>query len=840
MATRTRNKSRRAGYTTTGQVRPFDVRQHLSRQLHAPAVNSLVQLLQQQSADSHDHGLIEEVLASCASALGKLKFKPQDPQAFLASVHLAAGCVPPDSPLAASVQQTVARIESYVSTDPVATDDPLFNSLVDGCIRSPEFSDRLPEEIADEAATVRDALRLIEAGADDAAAKAVAGIGFRSPLAPWRMLIRGMVAYYGGTIDQAIEAWQRLPADRVPRGIAQAILATQNRRLGDDPIPDKRRLGSLVDHKQPNEREIVDKLSNSFNNDELDSVAEQLSSMSQWKSVDQNWLSAVRDRLYAELLICADVPLVRRVCRMMKPPRWDLKCDLPVAIAKMLSIKDPVHGDVSSDIDKYLATLEKNTELSDVERRAIRGAVLLRLAMLLRQPLELLYGKQGITPEATVELDRVGKSFGHRLVVTIRECVSLWPNWDRPMGLLASGLDFAYFTTEIVIDIHEQRLAARGDEIKVLKPAADFFYFAKRYDRAKQLSEKLLAIAPRDEAVRSLAWAVDLQQMREALIGGNVELAQQIIERMALLKPAKLHSGILLLLQALPLIASDKSQEAQQRVQAAIDCGLSPLAALMLMEIYIAKAKLPAKIKKIFADQRKLRMKSPSISDVMTTIELCSQAALDVNNDYPGRVGHLKDLITCSKRVLTSANRNNWTIELANILGEFVVRASDGTLRRRYLQLLRRHYDWHIVILVSAIEQGPYAARELYRVVHAESNDPYGLPTSLKALAASMFEETQSLGMFGYDDDDEFDDEDDDGFGWYEEDPTPGPKMEELDPEHLEILTLTMPADIMALFLTDPKQVEKKIRELMPPHVANIVIKALHQKSEGVDHDSIK
>src|SRR5262249_33190247 len=51
------------------------------------------------------------------------------------------------------------------------------------------------------------------------------GIGLRSPFLEWKLLMRGLQAYYQGNDGRAIDNWQRLTAERLPARLAAPLRA---------------------------------------------------------------------------------------------------------------------------------------------------------------------------------------------------------------------------------------------------------------------------------------------------------------------------------------------------------------------------------------------------------------------------------------------------------------------------------------------------------------------------------------------------------------------------------------------------------------------------------------
>lgn len=69
------------------------------------------------------------------------------------------------------------------------------------------------------------AFRELEAGRDEEARTALQAIGLQSPFLEWKLLIRGLLAYYQKDDARAIENWQRLDAERLPARLAAVFRA---------------------------------------------------------------------------------------------------------------------------------------------------------------------------------------------------------------------------------------------------------------------------------------------------------------------------------------------------------------------------------------------------------------------------------------------------------------------------------------------------------------------------------------------------------------------------------------------------------------------------------------
>jgi tetratricopeptide (TPR) repeat protein len=63
----------------------------------------------------------------------------------------------------------------------------------------------------------------VEAGQDDAVRETLQGIGLQSPFLEWKLLLRGLQAYYRNEDARAVENWQRLNPDRLPARLAAPL-----------------------------------------------------------------------------------------------------------------------------------------------------------------------------------------------------------------------------------------------------------------------------------------------------------------------------------------------------------------------------------------------------------------------------------------------------------------------------------------------------------------------------------------------------------------------------------------------------------------------------------------
>jgi tetratricopeptide (TPR) repeat protein len=80
--------------------------------------------------------------------------------------------------------------------------------------------EQLPPDLQRDFDRVRLAFQQAEQGQDEPARATLQEIGLRSPFLEWKVLLRGLQAYYHSDDARALENWQRLAPDRVPARLA--------------------------------------------------------------------------------------------------------------------------------------------------------------------------------------------------------------------------------------------------------------------------------------------------------------------------------------------------------------------------------------------------------------------------------------------------------------------------------------------------------------------------------------------------------------------------------------------------------------------------------------------
>jgi hypothetical protein len=99
--------------------------------------------------------------------------------------------------------------------------------LEDRAVFTRNCREQLDSPLSEEAEAVWEALELVHQGKFEPALERLRSISRQSPFADWRLLVRGLVAFYQGDIDAARQNWGRLDGTRRPGRIAATLLRAE-------------------------------------------------------------------------------------------------------------------------------------------------------------------------------------------------------------------------------------------------------------------------------------------------------------------------------------------------------------------------------------------------------------------------------------------------------------------------------------------------------------------------------------------------------------------------------------------------------------------------------------
>ena len=150
--------------------------------------------------------------------------------------------------------------------------DPLANEatrlrIIDQAVANPQTLPEALADLKDEVQAVHSAMDAVERGDDEQAVEMLKCVGRKSPLAEWKLFIRGLIAHYACDAEKVKANWDRLDASRGPSKIvellrlaltpasvedkdpatAKVIKDVRDAQLGQDLISDLRGVGEAME-----------------------------------------------------------------------------------------------------------------------------------------------------------------------------------------------------------------------------------------------------------------------------------------------------------------------------------------------------------------------------------------------------------------------------------------------------------------------------------------------------------------------------------------------------------------------------------------------------------------
>jgi tetratricopeptide (TPR) repeat protein len=147
-------------------------------------------------------------------ALGVLELAQRLPEAPREWLEQVAA----EMALCGGAAQALAVLDRLGEATPAAA--RVRGHAADGAVQDHAGRAALPEALRGELDAVLDAFHRMQTGDDEGARARLQCIGLRSPFLEWKLLLRGLQAYYQGDDARAVENWQRLDAGRLPARLA--------------------------------------------------------------------------------------------------------------------------------------------------------------------------------------------------------------------------------------------------------------------------------------------------------------------------------------------------------------------------------------------------------------------------------------------------------------------------------------------------------------------------------------------------------------------------------------------------------------------------------------------
>lgn len=706
----------------------------------------------------------------------------------------------------------------------------LLPMLADQAVLHPDRC-QAPAAVQQEAEAVRAALEAIAGGDEAAATERLNTIARQSPLADWKLLARGLTAYYAADRERMVANWDRLAPTRAAYRIAQALRVacgeTAPAAASVDVSAAVRRLEYavqsggvmsqlklLADYARENRWSELLQAFRSFRQRYGQSHASLLE-----KLTDLLWRRFVRDGAVQEF-----DQLVRAAAGPPLDPRWNRARALLAELNPRACFEE-----AEDHWQAYVDDLATQAALADSERPVAMALVAARVA---RRCVGAARRALNPPPPAlfTRPNTRLADELYGRAIRQFRAAIQHHP------GLLAAHEELADLYAERgqpdnAVVVRRGLLKHFPDHYDTLVRLARYYHDEDDPRRSHPFVTAACRVKPRGPQSATLLWNQRLAEIRQAVRKRRFDEAHEAVAAAAAAAPPDVEPVWMDALRATIEFKANRREAAEQHVQTAVTRLEEPTAVWLMMSSNAARGRLPKEIKKEFDTRFKAAVtgvqpgRSQTAGHLARFLLGCSARSTKATK-YVGLVTHQR----LTLKYLERCRGISWNVaDLRHVVWYLSIfhdwRSTDllRGLLARALAAFPEEPLFHFWAGEIEVRNGPFCIDHRQTRAHFEralelaKASPDALPEELvtqakQALVVLDRSAAMAERMFGpagdedeeYEDEegDEYDDEEDDEFdddGWddaddeeYEDSPLGG-----LSPQQMLDL---MPPEVLAEF----------------------------------------
>jgi tetratricopeptide (TPR) repeat protein len=539
---------------------------------------------------------------------------------------------------------STADAKSLLDSDPSLLIEMVDQAVLDPRAVAPDHGDIKAQVIA-----VREALAAVERGEDEEAAEQLTIISRNSPLSDWRLLVRGLSAFYEQDEERTKKNWGRLDATRPANRIAQTLLTTAGIAEPSPAVDLSNGLRKLERHATSDPAiEVLKKLAAAWRKRDWRPFFQCYRQMNQRfaKShetlvrhiVDLVWKRAVRE---------CDYDLLDEMSKIGPPPIIDPRWNRAEALLSEHPDADDSADEVESAWIAYAKDVSQLQCLREEERPIAEGLVYQRLAREFVRYADRMDTPSPIGFYDQEEQEELRKDAAKHFRRSIEACP----------GLQASYLELA----ELHEELDEADKAARVME-KLVRQDPDcfeaviwlaFYYLGQdEPGKSERHVETAKRLRPRDPRCITLAWNQKVTMVRCLAIKRQFEAARQEIKEAAEVAPPELEPYSLDLQRAGIEFKAKNLDAANGHVDAALAKVEEPTPVWMYMSSVAARMRVAREFKKTFDDRFKADIKKrPTSSSAGRMARFLFSMKVSKAN-YTGRATQEKLLIEYLRRAI--------------------------------------------------------------------------------------------------------------------------------------------------------------------------------------------
>jgi tetratricopeptide (TPR) repeat protein len=254
-------------------------------------------------------------------------------------------------------------------------------AIADQAVLHPNDTQTVPADIRSGAAAIRESLDTLYAGDEVAAYQSLKTIPRTSPLADWKLFVRGLAAYYRGNRDEMRANWERLDPNRRAQRIAAPLTDLANL---DNSGEDADRLGEVAGQIERLVRDrpvlaTLNALRVELDEERWEAAARTFATARQrLREFDQRLTDNIAEIFYWEFVAEGNFDLLDRIASCVTPlamdPHWNRARALDAEVADEEVWEQDRHW------RRYLEDLAELTALAPEERLLAQALVWERIA----------------------------------------------------------------------------------------------------------------------------------------------------------------------------------------------------------------------------------------------------------------------------------------------------------------------------------------------------------------------------------------------------------------------------------------------------------------------------
>lgn len=552
----------------------------------------------------------------------------------------------------------------------------------------------IPADLHPSFDALRAAFGFAEQGKDEEARQALQAIGLQSPFLEWKVLLRGLLAWYARDDARALENWTRLQPQRLPWRIAAPL------RFRIDPEfrqsqsaaaqASLQKAADRLDSANDEESKLL-RLRTSLHHAKLVrdvfAQAEQLGRS--WRTTHPDWVDRLRRCLAAVILERGIPEDATRLANALGAPADDARFLRLLAVG--MERRNTEHGSSSYMWSEFAKEVASSPAWEPHQALA--------QALIWEHVGELFVGA-GLEPDDGGETTRgVVEGFDD----CFRLAIALTPDRRKPYFLRFDALYGRPGKKLKAIAAAEDLLKRFPDDLPTLRRLGQMYAGSKRSAKARACYERVLALDPLDRSIRRHIGRAYMDEMLDSR-KPKIRAIREDLDRAATLVPESLPA-----ISARRYFAEKLWGDPQEAERAAQRLGESANGRLASLYALAAEAdRFPA------ADERKRRLADLKSAAKGTSSDQELQRLVETMADEMHPTGPAKEIVAAGCACLKKATVDSWP-EAA--VERFVLRlaaVAPATAFRKTAKAAERRFPGNPFLLLAAYDNASKSQRFLY------------------------------------------------------------------------------------------------------------------------------